>query len=61
MLFTEGKQRVVLCSGSCDVVWDHSLFDGEPMPATLEVQVMINKKLLEVQKLQKFFVCGLKC
>ena len=37
MLSPEGKRQVVLSRGSCDVVWSHSLFDNEPMPASLEV------------------------
>ena len=37
MLSPEGKRQVVLSPGPCDVVWSHSLFDNEPMPASLEV------------------------
>jgi CRP-like cAMP-binding protein len=37
MLSPEGKRQVVLHRGACDVVWCHSLFDNEPMPASLEV------------------------
>jgi len=37
MLSPEGKRQVVFCPEACDVVWGHSLFDGEPMPGTLEV------------------------
>ncbi len=37
MLSPEGNRQVVFCPEACDVVWGHSLFDDEPMPATLEV------------------------
>ena len=37
MLSPEGKRQVVFCPKACDVIWGHSLFDDEPMPATLEV------------------------
>ena len=37
MISPEGKRQVVFCPGPCDVVWSHSLFDDEPMPASLEV------------------------
>jgi len=36
MLSPDGKRQVVFEMGPCDIVWPHSLFDGEPMPASLE-------------------------
>ena len=33
----EGKRQVVFNLAEGDVVWAHSLFDGRPMPASLEV------------------------
>jgi CRP/FNR family transcriptional regulator len=37
MLSPDGKRHVVFRLGACDVVWGHTLFDGKPMPASLEV------------------------
>ncbi len=37
MLSPDGKRQVVFRMGAGAVVWGHSLFDGEPMPASLEV------------------------
>lgn len=37
MLSPDGKRQVVFRMGPGHVVWGHSLFDGEPMPASLEV------------------------
>ncbi len=37
MLSPDGKRQVVFRMGPGRVVWGHSLFDGEPMPAALEV------------------------
>ncbi|MBT3316032.1 MAG: Crp/Fnr family transcriptional regulator [Anaerolineae bacterium] len=37
MLAPDGKRQVVFRMGPGRVVWGHSLFDGEPMPAALEV------------------------
>ena len=37
MLSPDGKRQVVFRMGPGSVVWGHSLFDGEPMPAALEV------------------------
>ncbi len=37
MLSPDGKRQVVFRMGAGSVVWGHSLFDGEPMPAALEV------------------------
>jgi len=37
MLSPEGKRQVVFRLNPCDVVWGHSLFDADPMPASLEV------------------------
>ncbi len=37
MLSPDGKRQVVFRMGAGRVVWGHSLFDGEPMPAALEV------------------------
>jgi CRP/FNR family transcriptional regulator len=37
MLSPEGKRQVVFKLGACDVVWGHSIFDDQPMPASLEV------------------------
>jgi len=37
MLSPDGKRQVVFRMKSGQVVWGHSLFDGEPMPAALEV------------------------
>lgn len=33
----EGKRQVVFKLGACDVVWGHTIFDDQPMPASLEV------------------------
>ena len=38
MMSPEGKRQVVFEMGPCDFVWGHSLFDGKPMPASLEAQ-----------------------
>ena len=37
MLSPDGKRQVVFRLGAGRVVWGHSLFDNEPMPAALEV------------------------
>ncbi len=37
MLAPDGKRQVVLRPKAGDVVWGHSLFDNDPMPASLEV------------------------
>ena len=37
MLSPDGKRQVVFRMGAGRVVWGHTLFDGEPMPAALEV------------------------
>ena len=37
MLSPDGKRQVVFRMKPGQVVWGHSLFDGEPMPAALEV------------------------
>ncbi len=37
MLSPDGKRHVVFRVSACDVIWGHSLFDGKPMPASLEV------------------------
>ena len=37
MLSPDGKRQVVFRLGIGQVVWGHTLFDGEPMPASLEV------------------------
>ena len=37
MLAPDGKRQVVFRMGAGRIVWGHSLFDGEPMPAALEV------------------------
>ena len=37
MVSPEGKRQVVFRLGSCDVVWGHTIFDDQPMPASLEV------------------------
>ncbi len=37
MLAPDGKRQVVFRLGPGQVVWGHSFFDGEPMPAALEV------------------------
>ncbi len=36
MLSPEGKRQVVFKLGACDVVWGHTIFDDQPMPASLE-------------------------
>ncbi len=36
MLSPDGKRQVVFRLGAGRVVWGHSIFDGEPMPAALE-------------------------
>ena len=38
MLSLEGKRQVVFEMGPCAIVWPHSFFDGEPLPASLETQ-----------------------
>jgi CRP/FNR family transcriptional regulator len=38
ILSLEGKRQIVFEIGPCGIVWGHSLFDGEPMPASLEAQ-----------------------
>ena len=38
MLSLEGKRQVVFEMGPGAVAWGHSLFDDEPMPASLEAQ-----------------------
>jgi CRP/FNR family transcriptional regulator len=37
MLSPEGKRQVVFTLGACDAVWGHTIFDDQPMPASLEV------------------------
>ena len=37
MLAPDGKRQVVFRMGAGHIVWGHSLFDGGPMPAALEV------------------------
>lgn len=37
MLSPEGKRQVVFNLGACDVIWGHTIFDDQPMPASLEV------------------------
>ncbi|MBK7317701.1 Crp/Fnr family transcriptional regulator [Candidatus Villigracilis affinis] len=37
MLSPEGRRQVVFKLNPCDVVWGHSVVDGQPMPASLEV------------------------
>ena len=36
MVSPEGKRQVVFKLGACEVVWGHSIFDDQPMPASLE-------------------------
>jgi CRP/FNR family transcriptional regulator len=36
MLSPDGKRQIVFEIMPCDIVWGHSLFDQEPMPASLE-------------------------
>ena len=36
MLSPNGKRQIVFELVPCDIVWGHSLFDREPMPASLE-------------------------
>lgn len=38
MLSPEGRRQVVFKLNPCDVVWGHSVVDGQPMPASLEVR-----------------------
>ncbi len=38
MLSPEGRRQVVFKLNSCDIVWGHSLVDGQPMPASLEAR-----------------------
>lgn len=38
MLSPEGRRQVVFTLQPCDVIWGHSLVDGLPMPASLEVR-----------------------
>jgi len=38
MLSPEGRRQVVFQLKPCDVVWGHSVVDGQPMPASLEVR-----------------------
>lgn len=37
MLSVDGKRQVVFKLEECDIVWPHSILDGKPMPASLEV------------------------
>ncbi|MEN8240647.1 MAG: Crp/Fnr family transcriptional regulator [Chloroflexota bacterium] len=37
MLSPEGKRQFVFRLGPCDAIWGHTIFDGQPMPASLEV------------------------
>jgi CRP/FNR family transcriptional regulator len=37
MVSPEGKRQVVFKLGACDAVWGHTIFDDQPMPASLEV------------------------
>lgn len=39
LISADGKRQVVFDMQSGDVVWGHSLFDGKPMPASLETMV----------------------
>ncbi len=38
MLSPEGRRQVVFSLDPCEVVWGHSVVDGFPMPASLEVR-----------------------
>jgi len=38
MLSPEGRRQVVFALRPCEVVWGHSVVDGLPMPASLEVR-----------------------
>lgn len=38
MLSPEGRRQVVFALGPCEVIWGHSVVDGLPMPASLEVR-----------------------
>jgi CRP/FNR family transcriptional regulator len=38
MLSPEGRRQVVFALHPCEVVWGHSVVDGLPMPASLEVR-----------------------
>ena len=38
MLSPEGRRQVVFQLNPCGVVWGHSVVDGQPMPASLEVR-----------------------
>ena len=38
MVSLEGRRQVVFRLNPCDVVWGHSVVDGQPMPASLEVR-----------------------
>jgi CRP/FNR family transcriptional regulator len=38
MLSPEGRRQVVFKLNPCDVVWGHSVVDGQPMPASLEIR-----------------------
>lgn len=37
MLSPEGRRQVVFQLNPCDIIWGHSVIDGLPMPASLEV------------------------
>lgn len=37
MLSLDGKRQVIFKLEACDIVWAHSILDGKPMPASLEV------------------------
>ncbi len=37
MISADGKRQVIFDMGTNNTVWGHSLFDGKPMPASLEV------------------------
>lgn len=38
LLSPEGLRQMVLTRRTCDFVWGHSVVDGRPMPASLEVR-----------------------
>lgn len=41
MLSPEGKRQLVFRLGPCDAIWGHTIFDGQPMPASLEVMTPV--------------------
>lgn len=37
MIASDGKRQVIFKLEACDMIWPHSILDGKPMPASIEV------------------------